>query len=122
MANPVSWFEIPVSDLSRAQKFYSAVFGSEFDVAENGPIKMAMFKGEPTAAGAAGALVSGPGSTPSQTGALVYFACDDLSNELKKIEENGGKVVMPKTDIGQWGFIAQFIDSENNRVALHSMK
>lgn len=122
MANQVNWFEIPVSDLDRAQKFYRNVFGYEFDVTESGPAKLAMFRGDATAAGATGALVYGPGSTPSQTGTLVYFACEDLSNELKKIEPSGGKVLMPKTAIGQWGFIAQFIDSENNRVALHSMK
>src|SRR5690606_10597912 len=110
MANQVNWFEIPVSDLDRAQKYYRNVFAYEFDVTEGARATLAMFSGDASATGATGALVDGPGNTPAQTGTFVYFACADLINEMKKIAPTGGKVLMPTTAIGQRGFIAQFID------------
>jgi predicted enzyme related to lactoylglutathione lyase len=53
-------------------------------------------------------------------GVLIYFTAPDMENNLKRILENGGKILMERTSIGEHGFIAIFIDCEGNRLALHS--
>ena len=119
--NVVNWIEIPVSDLERAKKFYIAVFGKEMMDLDMPGIKMAAFKWVEGGEHATGALVEAEGYEPSTKGSLVYFSCDgDLQIELDKVVANGGEVLMPKTSIGEHGFIAHFLDLEGNRVALHS--
>ena len=120
--NQVNWFEIPVTDLERAVKFYSEVFKVELSLMEMPGMKMAMFQGEKDKPFATGSLVQGENLVPSTDGTTVYFYCDDLSNELQLIEKLCGKVINPKTSIGEMGFTAHFIDCEGNKVALHSMK
>ena len=70
------------------------------------------------AKGAAGTLIKGEGYTPSHDGSLVYLHVDAIDPTLALINGNGGKTLMPRTDIGQHGFIAHFEDTEGNRVAL----
>ena len=118
-ANPVNWFEIPVTDLGRAKTFYESVLGVELTDSEMGPNKMAWFPMEMGAAGAAGTLLQGDGYNPSHQGSLVYLHVDKIDPTLKKINSSGGKTLMPRMDIGQHGFIAHFEDTEGNRVALH---
>ncbi len=121
MENAVVWFDIPVTDIERAKEFYQAVIGTELTDMENGPSKMAMF---PFAPGiASGALVQNPDSKPSGSGTTVYLnGGKDLSDPLSRVESAGGKIVMPKTSIGEYGFVARFQDTEGNVVALHSMQ
>ena len=59
---------------------------------------------------------------PSHAGTVVYFTVDDIDARLGKVQANGGKVLLPKMGIGEYGSIAQFEDSEGSRVALHCMK
>ncbi len=120
MANAVNWFEIPVTDMDRAKRFYESVFDIEMNLTEMGPMLMAWFPMEEGAEGAAGTLIKSEGYTPSYEGSMVYFSVNDIKHTLSKIEKNGGKVVNPKTDIGKYGFVAHFEDCEGNRVALHS--
>lgn len=120
--NQVNWFEIPVTDLERAIKFYSETFKVELSQMEMPGMKMAMFPDIQDKPFATGSLVMGENLVPSTEGTTVYFYCEDLNNELKRIEKLGGKVLNPKTSIGEMGFIAHFIDSEGNKVALHSTK
>ena len=118
-ANPVNWFEIPVSDLGRAKVFYEAILELELTESEMGPSKMAWFPMEMGGAGSAGTLILADGYTPSLEGTVVYLNVDAIDATLKKIEPAGGKVLMPRMDIGQHGFVAHFKDTEGNRVALH---
>ncbi len=118
-ANPVNWFEIPTSDLGRAKEFYQTVLSVELTDSEMGPNKMAWFPMEMGAAGATGTLIQGDGYTPSHDGSLVYLHVDQIDPTLELINNNGGKTLMPRLDIGQHGFIAHFEDTEGNRVALH---
>jgi len=120
--NPVNWFEIPVNDLDRAKKFYESVFGYALTLEEMGPAKMAFFPMGNDVYGTTGSLIKMEGYTPSHTGTLVYFSVEDIEGTLDKINTNGGKTILPKMGIGQYGFIARFEDSEGNMVALHSMK
>lgn len=117
--NPVVWFEIPVEDLERAKSFYESVFNFEMPVSEMGPAHMAWFPGGP-GEGASGALFKTDGYVPSHHGSIVYFHAPDIESSLKTIEENGGKTLVPKMSIGEYGWFAQFEDSEGNRVSLHT--
>jgi len=117
-----NWFEIPVKDLDRAIKFYEKVFDVKLSPEEMGGMKMAMFPFTQNAPGAAGTLVQGESYEPSHAGTVVYFSVEDIPETLRRINANGGKTLMPKTGIGQYGFIAQYEDTEGNRLALHSMK
>jgi len=119
--NPVNWFEIPVNDLSRAVRFYEAVFGVPLATMEMGPAQMAMFPMVQGGTNAGGALVKTEGYTPSPAGTVVYFSVADIEGTLAKIGQAGGSTIVPKMSIGEHGFFAQFQDSEGNRVALHSM-
>ena len=117
--NLVDWFEIPFTKLERATTFYSEVLGVNLQPVESGPRKMAFFPFAPGVA--SGALVEG--GAPTLEGSLVYLSGGaDLSKPLSRVETAGGKVLMPKTGIGEHGFIAHFKDTEGNRVALHSPK
>lgn len=85
---------------------------------------MAWFPFSPEGKGAAGTLIFQPDFyKPSQEGTLIYLSCEDLSSELSRIEKAGGKVLQAKKEISpEYGFMALFVDSEGNRVALHSSK
>jgi uncharacterized protein len=120
--NVVDWFEIPVSDMARAKKFYTAVFGKELTDMNMPEMEMAAFPWFNEAEFAPGSLVKSKGYEPSATGTVVYFYSDNVNIELAKAVKNGGKVLVPKTDIGEYGFIALFTDSEGNRIGLHSAK
>lgn len=118
------WFEIPVNDIERATRFYSQVLAVQLAPMDYGPHKMAVFPaGEAGEDIVHGALVQGEGYTPGADGPLVYLnGGDDLAVPLARIEAAGGRVVMPKTAIGSHGFMAIFLDTEGNRLALHSMR
>lgn len=122
--NAVGWFEIPVTDMDRAISFYEKVF--EFKIQKNvlGTLVMGWFPFQEDGLGSPGSLVYHPDFyKPSTEGTLVYFTAHsgDLSNEISRVEKAGGKVLQPKTQISpEHGFMALFIYSEGNRVALHS--
>jgi predicted enzyme related to lactoylglutathione lyase len=118
--NPVSWFEIPARDLTRAKDFYEKVFGFEMAVSEIGPLKMAWFPGAEGAEGSGGSLVEAQSYVPSHEGTMVYFYVADIDAVLRNVEKNGGKIIRPKMSIGEYGFVGHFEDCEGNRIALHS--
>lgn len=122
--NAISWFEIPSSDLARAQKFYETIFGVTLIPMDMDAIKMRMFPLDDMT-GVGGAIVdSGGFHKPSTTdGPLIYLNGNpDLQNVLDKVEQSGGKIMVPKTEISpEYGFMAVFIDSEGNRIGLHSV-
>ena len=119
----VVWFEIPVTDIDRAARFYSTVLGVELASMDLGPHRMAVFPGGATREENVvhGALVQGDGYTPGGAGPMIYLnGGDDLAGPLSRVEAAGGRVIQPKMGIGQHGFMALFIDTEGNRLALHS--
>ena len=118
----VNWFEIPVKVLDRAIRFYEKVFDVKLSTEEVAGLKMAMFPFKQGAPGAAGSLVQGASYEPSHAGSVVYFTVEDIPETLRRITANGGRTLMPKTGIGEYGSIAQFEDPEGNRLALHAMK
>jgi hypothetical protein len=115
----VSWFEIPATDFQQAVHFYNNIFGIEMEQNITDVNAMAYF---PVTTGIGGAIIAGPGSIPSDIGPLIYLnGGNDLNDVLNKVEENGGRIVMPKTLISEdAGYFAIFIDSQGNKLALHS--
>ncbi len=120
--NAINWFEIPVTDIERATRFYENIFQTKLIPMDipNG-LQMRMFPIEERTTG--GALCYHPEFyKPSKDGALVYLNGNpDLQIILDRIVSAGGSIVMSKTNISDdIGFMAMFIDSEGNRIALHS--
>ena len=121
--NMVGWFEIPVNDMDRAKKFYETVFNLDIHIVDFDGVLMGWFPDKGQVPGAQGTLIKQESYVPSQEGTLVYFVCEDVKNELGRVEAAGGKIYQPKTEISpEHGYMAVFIDSEGNRVALHSSK
>lgn len=118
MANAINWFEIPAVDIKRAAKFYGAVLAIELSVHEVMGRQRALL---PFRDGVGGSLVEGPGYVPSRDGVLLYLnGGDDLDEPLQRVPPAGGRIVQTKKSIGEYGFAAIFIDSEGNRIGLHS--
>ncbi len=120
----LSWFEIPVSDLDRAMRFYETVFG--FTMLSKPELQMSWFMGENNEK-PLGALIKHEQfyKADEQKGVLIYFQSPsgDLANELTKVEDAGGKVLITKRAISQeFGFMGIFVDSEGNRIGLRSKK
>lgn len=121
--NMVGWFEIPVTDMQRAKEFYEAAFDIKIEVHQMGELEMGWFPFVSEGSGAGGSLVRHEEFYhPSPThGTLVYISCPDVKDSLELIVKAGGKVVQEKKLIAEgYGYMGLFIDSEGNRVALHS--
>lgn len=120
MQNLINWFEIPAKDISRAKKFYHSILGLEMNETEMFGTKMAFFPTD--GSNVSGAIVQGEDYSPSTTGALVYLnGGNNLEKALLKVESAGGKIIVPKTQISpEMGYFAIFLDSEGNKIALHS--
>lgn len=122
--NAISWFEIPTKDLNRAQKFYEAIFQIKMTALDLEQIKMRMFPLEDPM-GVGGALVHNDQFYKSSAtdGPLLYLNGNpDVQLVLDRVEAAGGKIQVPKTMISpEYGYMAIFIDTEGNRIALHSI-
>jgi len=125
MTNAISWFEIGTTDLARATKFYESIFNCKLNPLDMENIKMRMFPITDMQNGIGGALVdSGGFHKPSGSdGPLIYLNGNpDLQKVLDRVEAAGGKILLPKTEISpEYGFMALILDTEGNRVGLHSI-
>jgi predicted enzyme related to lactoylglutathione lyase len=121
MTNAISWFEIPVKNLERAKSFYGAMLAIEITNYHMDHAKYGMFSSDDDNTKVTGALIQMEGLEPSTQGTTVYLnGGDDLGIPLARVESSGGTILMPKTNIGENGFMAQILDTEGNKVALHS--
>jgi uncharacterized protein len=121
MINAVVHFEIPVTDMDRAVRFYEAVFGLKLTRETVDGYDMAMFPRIDGALGASGALAKGDVYVPSQAGPILYFDTTDIDATLARAVAAGGSVLYPKKSIGANGWVAEFADSEGNRIALSQL-
>ncbi|HEX2539832.1 MAG TPA: VOC family protein [Caldimonas sp.] len=121
-SNPVGWFEIYVQDMARARSFYQAVLGTTLEPLPSPEVEMWSFPMQPSASGAAGALVKMEGFPSGGNSTLVYFVCDDCAVEEARVKDAGGKVERTKMSIGEYGFISLVVDTEGNMIGLHSMQ
>lgn len=124
--NMVGWFEIPVSDMNRAAAFYQKVFDVEIQIVDLQGMEMGWFPWDEKLPGTPGSLVKHQEFyKPSTDGILIYFSSQagDLNVELARVEPAGGSILMAKTLIKEdIGYMAVLIDTEGNRIALHSVK
>lgn len=120
--NPVGWFDLHVANLDRAKKFYQTVFNIKLTDAPVEWGKQSFFPFSPESLDITGALVEKTDFVPNGNNTIIYFETEDNISEEQRIEKAGGKVVKPKMNIGEFGFISILIDTEGNTVGLHSRK
>ncbi len=113
-----TWFEIPVDDFDRAKNFYETIFQTSINAIDFGSFKMGLFPHKKVGC----AICKGEGYKTGDAGTVVYMnANPDLQHVQDRIETAGGKIIQAKKQISpEHGFMALFIDSEGNRLALHS--
>ncbi|MFH2143619.1 MAG: VOC family protein [Bacteroidota bacterium] len=127
----INWFEIPVLDFERAKTFYETILDIKIQAMtdssdkEMGTYSMGFFADINDSTIVSGAIVESKDILPCEKGGVIIYlnANPDLNLALGKIEAAGGKITYPKTPIGEnheFGFMAMFIDSEGNTLALHS--
>ncbi len=115
----VVWFDIPCIDLARAISFYEAVLGCKIAREEFDGFAMGILPHENSTVG--GCLAVLEDTKPSNAGILLYMNCDGrLDEAISAAKENGATIQKDKHAIGPHGFRAIIVDSEGNRVALHS--
>jgi uncharacterized protein len=124
MKHAISWFEIPTIDLDRAVKFYESIFSLKLIPMDTPNLKMRMFPIEDMM-NIGGALVYNAEfyKPSSSDGPLIYLNGNpDVQNILERVEKSGGKILIPKTEISpDYGYMAVIIDTEGNRIGLHSI-
>jgi predicted enzyme related to lactoylglutathione lyase len=120
MKNLINWFEIPATDFKRAVSFYTTILGLDIKESEMFGTKMGFFPTDGT--NVSGAIVQGEDYKASTDGVLAYLnGGNDLQMILDKIEPSNGKIIVPKTQISpEMGYFCMFIDSEGNKMAVHS--
>lgn len=125
MQNAISWFEIPATNLERAQKFYETIFAMNMIPMDMENIKMRIFPLDDMMTQVGGAIVDSGGFHKASLtdGPLIYLNGNpDVQTILNRVEAAGGKVMVPKTEISpEYGYMAVFVDTEGNRIGLHSV-
>lgn len=125
--NILTWFEIPVTNTKRAKKFYETILEIEMVNQADGNDEAVFFPYNPSVIQATSGRITGVLSkternSPSMNGTMVYInASPSIQIVLDKVEQAGGKVIVPRTEIPA-GFIAVIIDSEGNKIGLHAEK
>jgi uncharacterized protein len=119
--NAINWFEVPAVDFERAVKFYSTILATELRTDNFGGMPYGFFPSEEKGVG--GAIAKADDYVPAPNGVVIYLNAGTPSNidtVLARVEKAGGKVVMPKTSIGENGWIGMLLDSEGNKVGLQA--
>jgi predicted enzyme related to lactoylglutathione lyase len=122
MTPAMTYFEIPVTDMDRAVQFYTSVFGVSLTREIVDGYDMALFPPAEDGWGASGALAKGDVYVPSKTGAILYFRVASIDDILARATAAGADILYSKKDIGDLGYVAEFEDSEGNRIALTEQK
>lgn len=117
--NAAVYFEIPVQDMSRAISFYETVFEIKLVQMNIDNNEMALFGFDEQISGITGALAKGDSYIPGKQGVRVYLNTNDIDSTIAKVILAGGAELYPKTSVADWGWVAEFEDSEGNCIALH---
>lgn len=118
--NPVTYFEIPVTNMLRAQRFYERVFAVQLELTEIDGNEMGLFPYGEGRPGATGALACGPSYVPGRSGVRIYFSVERIDATLALALEVGGVGNYPVTEVPGYGWVAEFIDTEGNCIGLYA--
>jgi predicted enzyme related to lactoylglutathione lyase len=123
VTNTVVWFDMPVQDLDRAIRFYSAVLAAPIQKQQYSGMAFAVLPhSEGAVSGCLTTNCQDDDNKPSSHGPLLYLNCQGrLDEAIAAVATGGGKMLQPRHPIGPYGFRAVVLDSEGNRIALHSM-
>lgn len=115
MSQFIPWFDIPSSDFDRAVDFYSYVFNMSFEKIDCGTEKMACFPN------GLGSIFYDGIHQPANGGVIIHITVNSIEDTCKRIEEKGGKIIMPKTKIQAEGrgYFALFLDTEGNKLGIY---
>jgi len=111
MGAPVTWFEISTSDAKAAREFYARLFGWNLQVLEEANYAL-------VDTGVEGAIGGGIGQAQGPNQVVFYIQVDDPQAYLDRIQQAGGKTVVPVTEIPGMVTFAQFADPQGNVVGL----
>jgi len=120
--NPVCWFDIHVSNLENAKKFYEIVLDIKLTDLPPEWGKQSTFPFEDNGPNATGALVETESLNSNGNNTVIYFASENCTTEQSRVESAGGKIIKPKMSIGEFGYISLFSDLDGNTIGLHSRK
>lgn len=121
----INWFEIPVRDIDRAQRFYETLLNRPLRREAMGPESTLAVFPYAQGSGAGGCLFAGASApAPTTSGTVVYLNAEpSLNVVLARLPEAGGKLLLPRVDLPEgMGAFAHIEDSEGNRVGLHALK
>lgn len=120
MKSFVSIFEIPATEISRAVDFYQTILDIKIERMDFPGMQMGLFPSEGQTT--YGVIVQGEDHKPSVNGVTIYLnGGDNLQIILDKVEKKGGKTIVPKTlHADESGYFAMLIDTEGNKIGLHS--
>ena len=114
----LAWFDVPVLDLDRAIAFYTAVLGAPVTRQQTGSRPLGMLPAPE--GGQMGCLVPGGPAQPSEHGVMIWFnVTGRLRAAVAAVPHHGGVIRREVYDIGGYGFRAEVLDSEGNRIALY---
>lgn len=123
--NPVAWFEIYVQDMDRAKSFYQSVFQVTLEALPTPAPDLEMWAfpglGCEDQPGCTGAICKMKDKDSGNGGTIIYFSCEDCGAVASRVAPNGGRIQLEKMSIGDYGFIALFVDPDGNVIGLHSM-
>lgn len=119
--NPVGWFDIYVSNLEHAKKFYETVFNIKLVDFPSEWGKQTAFPSDYEGLNISGALVERD-MVANGNNTIVYFVSEDCITEEARVEKAGGKIIKPKMSIGEFGFVSIIMDTDGNTIGLHSRK
>jgi hypothetical protein len=120
--NPVGYFDIYVSDLARAKKFYETVFNLQLTDFPSEWGKQSGFPFDDQGRNISSALVEKEDRVGQGNNTVVYFTSEDCVTEEARVEKSGGKIITSKMSIGEFGFVSLIMDTEDNIIGLHSLK
>ncbi len=122
--NAVGWFDIYVTEMDRAVRFYEGVLGVKLEPMTDptGETEMMSFPSDMQVYGAAGALVKAAHARPGVGGTTLYFSVADCATQAAAVADAGGVVIRPKFSIGDFGFVCLAQDTEGNIIGFNSMK
>lgn len=122
--NAVGWFDIYVSEMDRAVRFYESVLDAKLEKMDDptGETEMMSFPGDMQVYGAAGALVKTAHAKPGVGGTTLYFMVPDCATQEAAIAGAGGVLIRPKFSIGAFGFVVLAQDTEGNMIGFNSMQ